>query len=428
MQVEAIPMLINNDFFNAPLDVKIHLADYKMYGEDSYVFQQKELLHGLYECTYLSMNDRRINGEAFEYLTANNKHIGKALSNVYDIEQKEELSTLTTMAAVAASSMAMEAVASSSMAMQAVLASSTAMEAVLASSTAMEAVLASSTAMEAVLASSTTMEAVAASSTAMEAVASSSTAMQAVLASSTAMQAVLASSTAMQAVAASSTAMEAVLASSTAMEAVLASSTAMQAVAASSTAMEAVLASSTAMQAVLASSTAMQAVAASSTAMQAVLASSTAMQAVLNSSDAKNRIAKSAIALAEICKSREASLYFKNSFHSYRHDILLTLLNSPQYFSKLDTEWYHYGDKAGSTIKVAGDNTIVIPKSMWCYYNRGGYGQLFNGSDQSKIKEIENMSQDYEYLINDIVSFRGMYFRGGPYVRTYAFVFTIKEE
>ena len=338
MQVEAIPMLINGDFLNAPLDVKMHLADYKMYGEDSYVFQQKELLHGLYECTYLSMNDRRINREAFEYLTANNKHIGKALSNVYDIEQKEELSTLTTMREVAASS----------------------------------------------------------------------TAMQAVLASSTAMQAVLASSTAMQAV--------------------LASSTAMQAVAASSTAMQAVLASSTVMQAVLASSTAMQAVASSSTAMQAVLASSTTMQAVINSGDAKYRIAKSAIALAEICKSREASLYFKNSFHSYRHDILLTLLNSPQYFSKLDTEWYHYGDKAGSTIKVAGDNTIVIPKSMWCYYNWGGYGQLFNGSDQSKIKEIENMSQDYEYLINDIVSFRGMYFRGGPYVRTYATVFTIKEE
>ena len=378
MQVEAIPMLINGDFLNAPLDVKMHLADYKMYGEDSYVFQQKELLHGLYECTYLSMNDRRINREAFEYLTANNKHIGKALSNIYDIEQKEELSTLTTMREVAASSTAMQAVAASSTAMQAVLASSTAM--------------------------------------------------QAVLASSTAMQAVAASSTAMQAVAASSTAMQAVLASSTVMQAVLASSTAMQAVAASSTAMQAVLASSTVMQAVLASSTAMQAVASSSTAMQAVLASSTTMQAVINSGDAKYRIAKSAIALAEICKSREASLYFKNSFHSYRHDILLTLLNSPQYFSKLDTEWYHYGDKAGSTIKVAGDNTIVIPKSMWCYYNWGGYGQLFNGSDQSKIKEIENMAQDYEYLINDLVSFRGMYFRGGPYVRTYAIVFTIKEE
>ena len=194
MQVEAIPMLINGDFLNAPLDVKMHLADYKMYGEDSYVFQQKELLHGLYECTYLSMNDRRINGETFEYLTANNKHIGKALSNVYDIEQKEELSTLTTMQAVAASSIAMQAVAASSTAMQAVLASSTVIQAVLVSSTAMQAVAASSTVMQAVVASSTAMRAVAASSTATQAVAASSTAMQAVLTSNTAIAEILSSS------------------------------------------------------------------------------------------------------------------------------------------------------------------------------------------------------------------------------------------
>ena len=224
MQVEAIPMLINGDFLNAPLDVKMHLADYKMYGEDSYVFQQKELLHGLYECTYLSMNDRRINREAFEYLTANNKHIGKALSNVYDIEQKEELSTLTTMREVAASSTAMQAVLASSTAMQAVLASSIAMQAVAASSTAMQAVLASSTVIQAVLVSSTAMQAVAASSTAMQAVAASSTVMQAVVASSTAMRAVAASSTATQAVAASSTAMQAVLTSNTAIAEILSSS------------------------------------------------------------------------------------------------------------------------------------------------------------------------------------------------------------
>ena len=264
MQVEAIPMLINGDFLNAPLDVKMHLADYKMYGEDSYVFQQKELLHGLYECTYLSMNDRRINREAFEYLTANNKHVGKALSNIYDIEQKEELSTLTTMREVAASSTAMQAVADSSTAMQAVAASSTAMQEVAASSTAMQAVAASSTAMQAVLASSTAIQAVAASSTAMQAVADSSTAMQAVAASSTAMQAVADSSTAMQAVAASSIAMQAVAASSTAMQAVIASSTAMRAVAASSTATQAVAASSTAMQAVLTSSTAIEEILSSS--------------------------------------------------------------------------------------------------------------------------------------------------------------------
>ena len=126
MQVEAIPMLINGDFLNAPLDVKMHLADYKMYGEDSYVFQQKELLHGLYECTHLSMNDKELSAEALDYLLKNNKNIGEALSNVYGIERKDILSTLSTMQAVAASSTAMQAVANSSTAMQAVAASSTA--------------------------------------------------------------------------------------------------------------------------------------------------------------------------------------------------------------------------------------------------------------------------------------------------------------
>ena len=121
MQIEAIPMLINGDFLNAPLDVKMHLADYKMYGEDSYVFQQKELLHGLYECTYLSLNDKELSAEALDYLLKNNKNIGEALSNVYGIERKDILSTLSTMQAVAASSTAMQAVAASSTAMQAVV-------------------------------------------------------------------------------------------------------------------------------------------------------------------------------------------------------------------------------------------------------------------------------------------------------------------
>ena len=131
MQVEVIPMLINSDFLNAPLDVKVHLADYKMYGEDSYVFQQKELLQGLYECTYLSMNDKELSAEALDYLLKNNKNIGEALSNVYDIERKDILSNLSTMQAVVASSTAMSAVVASSTAMSAVAASSMAMSVIL---------------------------------------------------------------------------------------------------------------------------------------------------------------------------------------------------------------------------------------------------------------------------------------------------------
>ena len=137
MQVEVIPMLINSDFMNVPLDKLLHLTDYKMYGEDSYVFQQKELLHGLYECTYLSMNDKELSAEALDYLLKNNKNIGEALSNVYGIERKDILSTLSTMSAVINSSTAMSAVANSSTAMSAVVNSSTAMSAVINSSTAM---------------------------------------------------------------------------------------------------------------------------------------------------------------------------------------------------------------------------------------------------------------------------------------------------
>ena len=150
MQVEVIPMLINSDFMNVPLDKLLHLTDYKMYGEDSYVFQQKELLHGLYECTYLSMNDKELSAEALDYLLKNNKNIGEALSNVYSIERKDLLKSLRTMQAVASSSTAMQAVLSSSTAMQAVVSSSTAMQAVASSSTAMQAVVSSSTAMQAV--------------------------------------------------------------------------------------------------------------------------------------------------------------------------------------------------------------------------------------------------------------------------------------
>ena len=150
MQVEVIPMLINSDFMNVPLDKLLHLTDYKMYGEDSYVFQQKELLYELYECTYLSMNDKELSAEALDYLLKNNKNIGEALSNVYSIERKDLLKSLRTMQAVLSSSTAMQAVVSSSTAMQTVVSSSTAMQAVASSSTAMQAVASSSTAMHAV--------------------------------------------------------------------------------------------------------------------------------------------------------------------------------------------------------------------------------------------------------------------------------------
>ena len=137
---------INSDM-KVPLDVYQYLNDYRLWGEDSYVYQDKSKLHKLYETTVVSMNDLELSGEALEHLTTDNKHIGKALGSVYGIGRKDILSTLSTMSAVAASSTAMSAVAASSTAMSAVIASSTAMSAVAASSTAMSAILNSSNCM-----------------------------------------------------------------------------------------------------------------------------------------------------------------------------------------------------------------------------------------------------------------------------------------
>ena len=105
---------VNGDFLNAPLDVKMHLADYKMHGKKSYVFQIKDLLHGIYECTYISLNDQDINGEALEYLIKNNKHIGEAFIAVFDLERKDTFKTLRAMTAVLNSSTAMTSIGKSS--------------------------------------------------------------------------------------------------------------------------------------------------------------------------------------------------------------------------------------------------------------------------------------------------------------------------
>ena len=117
---------INSDM-KVPLDVYQYLNDYRLWGEDSYVYQDKSKLHKLYETTVVSMNDLEFSGEALEYLTTANKHIGKALGSVYGIERKDTLSNLSTMSAVANSSTAMSAVINSSTAMSAVINSSTAM-------------------------------------------------------------------------------------------------------------------------------------------------------------------------------------------------------------------------------------------------------------------------------------------------------------
>ena len=158
---------VNGDFLNAPLDVKMHLADYKMHGKKSYVFQIKDLLHGIYECTYISMNDQDINGEALDYLLKNNRQAGEVLTQIVDLEGKDTFKTLGAMTAIANNTAAMTAVLNSSTAIAAIANSSTAMTAIANNTAAMTAVLNSSTAIAAITNSSTAMTAIANNTAAM---------------------------------------------------------------------------------------------------------------------------------------------------------------------------------------------------------------------------------------------------------------------
>ena len=254
------------------------LAQYKLFGEESYTFQDKEIWKKL--CmSRAAANDRDMHAEALEEMltTFSAEHTGKWMLLVYGMDAAV-LEGLASMAAIAANGTAMAAVAGNALLMHAIANSETAMQAISRSQTAMQRIANSTTAMDAIGGSRIARGAVQASPYYNSYIKENDMAIAklvigfANLASAgySGMAGVAADATAMTAVAASSTAMTAVAASSTAMTAVAASSTAMTAVAASSTAMTAVAASSTAMTAVAASSTAMTAVAASGVALKAI--------------------------------------------------------------------------------------------------------------------------------------------------------------
>ena len=264
------------------------LSHYKLFGEESYTFQDKEIWKKL--CmSRAAVNDRDMHAEALEEMltTFSAEHTGKWMLTVYGMDAAV-LEGLASMAAIAANGTAMAAVAANALLMHAIANSETAMQAISRSQTAMQRIANSTTAMDAIGGSRIARGAVQASPYYNSYIKENDMAIAKLAvglanlesAGYSGMAGVAADSTAMNAVAASSTAMTAVVASSTAMTAVAASSTAMTAVAASSTAMTAVAASSTAMTAVAASSTAMNAVAASSTAMTAVAASGVALKAI----------------------------------------------------------------------------------------------------------------------------------------------------
>ncbi|MFR6481015.1 MAG: hypothetical protein ACLUPD_05585 [Anaerotignum faecicola] len=236
------------------------LSQYKLFGEESYTFQDKEIWKRL--CmSRAAANDRDMHAEALEEMltTFSAEHTGKWMLTVYGMDAAV-LEGLATMAAVAGNGTAMAAVAGNALLMHAITNSETAMRAIANSQTAMQRVANSATAMDAISGSKIARGAVQASPYYNSYIKENDMAIAKLVvgfanlesarysgcagmaADSTAMTAVAASSTAMTAVAASSTAMTAVAASATAMGKIAAVDAALSKLAASTTAMDALYA------------------------------------------------------------------------------------------------------------------------------------------------------------------------------------------
>lgn len=246
------------------------LSQYKLFGEESYTFQDKEIWKKLCMSS-AAANDRDMHAEALEEMltTFSAEHTGKWMLTVYGMDAAV-LEGLASMAAVAGNGTAMAAVAANALLMHAITNSETAMRAIANSQTAMHAIANSETAMQRIANSTTAMDAIGGSKIARDAVQASPyynsyikendmaiAKLVVALASLesagySGMAGVAADSTAMNAVAASSTAMNAVVASSTAMTAVAASATAMGKIAAVDAALSKLAASTTAMDALYA--------------------------------------------------------------------------------------------------------------------------------------------------------------------------------
>lgn len=92
------------------------LLHYESMGEYSFVYNDKDVLHELYNDYRLVMNDTNINKEAFDYIVSIGTNVGEALSNIYGIGEVDLLKTLHTLNDVKSNTTAMDAISNNEIA------------------------------------------------------------------------------------------------------------------------------------------------------------------------------------------------------------------------------------------------------------------------------------------------------------------------
>ena len=151
MSISETLMGINSAALDTPLNHLIWLNDYKTFGQDSYVYRNKDILHELYNSVVISANDETIREEAFDAIVTNGyPTIGTFFGAINDIRQQNydvDWSNLTTFDAVVSSDVAMSAIVASDVVISFLAASETAKTFLAASETAMTFLATNETAM-----------------------------------------------------------------------------------------------------------------------------------------------------------------------------------------------------------------------------------------------------------------------------------------
>lgn len=185
----GIKKAINSDL-STPLNHLMWLNDYRIFGEESDVFQNKGILHELYGNYKLCMNTSSIQTEAFDYVVTNNTEVGKALASIKGIYNADTIAQLTTVEEVVSTGRAMRSIAANETATKLMLSNEVTSGAIVNNETAMAEILNSETAWSIVFYNEATMPAIVNSETYMNQVLGNDECMNSMLNSAIAINAV----------------------------------------------------------------------------------------------------------------------------------------------------------------------------------------------------------------------------------------------
>lgn len=95
MSIAETLMSVNSQGLSTPLNHLIWLNDYKTYGTNSYVYNDKDILHEMYESP-ISINDISMQNEVISYATSKGV-VGKILQGLYGVNKQLDWSTIYTL-------------------------------------------------------------------------------------------------------------------------------------------------------------------------------------------------------------------------------------------------------------------------------------------------------------------------------------------